>query len=123
MHLLRFLPALAWATLIFWLSAQPQLPPPPVVFAGVDKVLHAAVYAVLTLLTLGGDRWPPLPRAWWWLGVCVLYGLSDEVHQLFVPLRTADGWDLLADGAGAALALALVQRWRLAANTRSEVTT
>jgi VanZ family protein len=32
-----------------------------------------------------------------------LFGLSDEIHQSFVPFRTADAWDVLADALGAAL--------------------
>ncbi len=36
---------------------------------------------------------------------CVLYGLSDEFHQLFVVNRTASLWDALFDtlGSGAGL--------------------
>ena len=33
----------------------------------------------------------------------VLFGLTDEIHQSYVPSRTADGWDLLADALGAAM--------------------
>jgi VanZ family protein len=33
----------------------------------------------------------------------VIFGLSDEIHQSLVPLRTADAWDVLADAIGAAL--------------------
>jgi VanZ family protein len=32
--------------------------------------------------------------------LAVLYGISDEVHQSFVPDRTPDVMDLAADGAG-----------------------
>ncbi len=32
------------------------------------------------------------------------YGLSDEIHQAFVPTREADVWDVLADSLGACLA-------------------
>ncbi|BBI34570.1 hypothetical protein KCTCHS21_39690 [Cohnella abietis] len=53
-------------------------------------------------------------RAGTWLGVllniafCVLYGLSDEWHQSFVPKRSPDPLDLLHDGMGAAAASLLV---------------
>lgn len=33
-----------------------------------------------------------------------LYGITDEVHQLFVPTRTGEVFDWLADTAGAATA-------------------
>jgi VanZ family protein len=29
-----------------------------------------------------------------------IYGLSDEIHQAFVPSRIASGWDFLADFLG-----------------------
>ncbi|MBP8105542.1 MAG: VanZ family protein, partial [Nitrospira sp.] len=38
------------------------------------------------------------------------YGLSDEIHQLFVPLRQGDPLDLVADSVGAALG---AWTWRL----------
>ena len=39
--------------------------------------------------------------------ICFLYGISDEVHQAFVPGREASVGDLLADVAGAAIVVAL----------------
>ena len=33
----------------------------------------------------------------------VVFGISDEIHQWFVPNRQADIWDLLADTLGATL--------------------
>jgi len=36
------------------------------------------------------------------VGFCVIYGLADELHQLLVPARVFDGWDLAADALGAA---------------------
>lgn len=63
---------------------------------GADKVGHAAAYAVLgALLTLATGR------------VCLavviatLFGVSDEIHQYFVPGRAADVFDVVADGVGA----------------------
>jgi VanZ family protein len=32
---------------------------------------------------------------------CVLFGISDEYHQAFIPGRFASLWDLMADGFGA----------------------
>lgn len=34
-----------------------------------------------------------------------LYGLSDEIHQAFVPNRSCDALDLMADMAGALTAI------------------
>lgn len=38
----------------------------------------------------------------------VLYGVSDELHQYFVPNRLCDLYDVLADAAGAAAGLLIV---------------
>ncbi len=40
--------------------------------------------------------------------VCVIYACSDELHQLFVPGRSCQAADVLIDGAGAMLGIALV---------------
>jgi len=42
------------------------------------------------------------------VAVCVLYGLTDEWHQSFVPMRSPDPLDLLHDFIGAAVASLLV---------------
>jgi VanZ family protein len=38
---------------------------------------------------------------------CILYGISDEIHQYFVPSRQADVMDALFDGLGGALGVVL----------------
>ncbi|MBQ2896925.1 MAG: VanZ family protein [Clostridia bacterium] len=39
---------------------------------------------------------------------CVLYAISDEVHQIFVPGRSAQGSDLLIDSAGSAVGIIII---------------
>ncbi len=109
---LAWLPAAGWATLIFVLSAQPKLPSPP----GVnDKQAHGLAYAVLAVCCLVGLAGARLRRVTGAavLGafvLAVLYGVSDEFHQWFVPGRTPDVNDVVADAVGAALGL-LVAWW------------
>jgi VanZ family protein len=43
--------------------------------------------------------------ALWAFAVALLYGLSDEFHQAFVPGRHPDPLDIVTDIAGAAAAL------------------
>jgi VanZ family protein len=101
-----WLPTLAWMALIFYLSAQPDLPHPTRGWAElfVSSAAHMVTFAVLAVLwlrTLGGH-----PRARLLaLILTFLYAISDEVHQAFVPGRTPDLLDLLCDGAGAMIAL------------------
>ena len=105
-----WLAALAWMGLIFYLSAQPDLPhaPKPWLDMVVKKAGHAVLYGVLAWLYLGALRGegPPADRTRLLaFGLAVLYAVTDEVHQSFVPGRTPSPWDVLIDGAGAALAV------------------
>lgn len=44
--------------------------------------------------------------------LAVLYGLSDEFHQAFVPGRNATAFDVVIDALGALLALSLFAAWQ-----------
>lgn len=107
-RLIRAAPALAWAVLIALISHREKLPQTTLSFEGLDKLVHALVYAILALLCLFAAGWPRTLKAMfsvWFLATC--YGLSDEIHQMFVPGRSADVWDLVADSAGALFAVAM----------------
>lgn len=50
--------------------------------------------------------------------ICVIaFGISDEVHQWFVPQRQADLWDLVADTVGAGFLIlgwvVVTEKWRI----------
>ncbi|MBW3628730.1 MAG: VanZ family protein [Gemmatimonadetes bacterium] len=92
-----WLPALAWAALIFLLSARPTVP--VALELGSDKVAHFLAYAVLGALLARGQSRSGMSAA----SACVLgaaYGASDEWHQSYVPGRSADPFDWVADTAG-----------------------
>jgi VanZ family protein len=99
-------PVVAWMALIFFLSAQAQLPTPRQHWLDVvlEKSAHTLEYAVLAALLLRalGARGQELRRAF---GVAVLlawlYALTDEFHQRFVPGRSADWSDIVFDWLGA----------------------
>lgn len=104
---LAFLPAALYAGILFALSAQPDpLPflPPELLLR--DKLLHGLAYAVLGALLFSGFRNTGCtPRRALLLAVAVasLYGATDEFHQAFVPGRSPDPLDWVADTLGAAL--------------------
>ena len=106
---LPWLPAAAWAATIYWLSSRPTLPGPEVPY--FDKVAHFGAYAVLgALLAFAADRSRvPLAVA---VVLGLLYGASDEIHQMYVPGRSPDVLDWAADAAGVAAACFLYSRWR-----------
>jgi VanZ family protein len=119
MRLLRLVPVLSVMGLIFFLSSLPGSQVPALKFPGSDKLLHAAAYAVLAAAALFAvpdslRRGKPFCSALLVFFFSCLYGLSDELHQSFVPGRDASLPDAAADAAGAALA---VSAW-LAAEAR-----
>ncbi|HSK11514.1 MAG TPA: VanZ family protein [Vicinamibacterales bacterium] len=107
-------PVLAYALLIFALSSASDLPDLPERLS--DKLAHVLLYSGLGFLlarALAGGLGRPVPG---WAPplvvlLAMLYGLSDEVHQLFVPRRRFDLLDLLADAVGAGLGAAAVWLW------------
>ncbi len=105
------LPLFLYAAAIFTVSSLPPAPALPSV-EGADKALHFAAYAGLGFLFARAYRvrWPGLSTwglANWSLLSAALYGLLDEVHQAFVPGRSADPADWLADSLGAAAGVLL----------------
>ncbi len=94
--------------IIFYLSHQPgdfaHLPP----LAGLDKLLHVIAYSILAGTFLYGLQ-PFTHSSNRFLNAlvvvlfCIVYGISDEYHQSFIPGRFASFWDVLADGLGALL--------------------
>lgn len=107
--------ALGWAALIFLLSSMSadSFDEVPEIF-GIpipDFAAHVFLYFVLAALVHAALR-IYLPKRKNLLAVdtvifCLLYGVSDEFHQAFVPGRTATAIDLLADVLGAVLAVTL----------------
>jgi hypothetical protein len=103
-------PVLLQMVLIFIASSIPNLGALP---GGIsDKSGHALGYGILgavLLRALAGGRlrgvtWMRAAAA---VALATLYGVSDEFHQAFVPGRTPDRFDVLADGLGAAFAIGL----------------
>ena len=106
---LSWVPAAAWAGVIFWLSSRRTLPGPELPY--FDKVAHFGAYAVLGgLLAFATDRSRVTVIVAVALGL--LYGASDEIHQMFVPGRSPDVLDWAADAAGVITACYLYTRWR-----------
>jgi VanZ family protein len=112
-----WVPVALYAGAIFFLSAQshPEEQLPSFLLKVVsDKVLHAVEYAGLGGLCYRAFRWgvsgQVASRALLFAIVTVsLYGMTDEVHQAFVPLRDASWQDWLADTAGAVIG---VMSWK-----------
>jgi len=101
------LPVIGLCLFIFWQSSYPTIISAPL-FPFDDKVLHFGAYALLAFLT-ARDLFAEKP--FWSLtkikiiaiAFACLFGLSDEIHQAFIPSRDASIGDFLADCAGSIL--------------------
>ena len=77
-------------------------------FPALDKIAHALLYGGLAgIVSIGLWRSNETLRPAFHFGIpvvfSVLYGFSDEIHQIYVPERSFEFMDLLADGIGATI--------------------
>ena len=108
----HWMPPVAWMALIFFLSAQPDLPsaPGPWLDTLLKKTGHALSYGVLSWL-----YWRALRQRFQATAtlrvvsasLALAYALSDEYHQTLVPGRDGRLWDVVIDGSGAVVAMLL----------------
>ena len=98
--------AIAWAGLIFYLSSQPGIDT-PLLFPGQDKLFHLIVFGILGFFMMGAMKITGngyhRSQVWMVVLIVILYGISDEFHQYFVPGRSTESLDALADGIGGIL--------------------
>ena len=115
----RWGPAVCLMVFIFVVSSLSS-PPNPL---GSDVIAHAFGYAALGVLVLRGlanARWQDVTfgLAAAAVGLTALYGLSDEIHQGFVPGRVANVWDLITDTIGALVGVGVVWAWSMVLSFR-----
>jgi VanZ family protein len=104
-----WLPVAAYMALIFYVSSLPHPDEnlPKFLFEKLgDKVLHVIEYAVLAALSYraflrAAGSYAARYAVVFAAAAASLYGATDEVHQAFVPFRTATSLDWVADTAGA----------------------
>jgi VanZ family protein len=102
-------PVLLYMALIFAISSISH--PPELPDAVGDKGGHALLYSGLAALFVrafarGWSKPPTLGISMAAVVGSTLYGVTDEIHQMFVPPRTPEVADVVADAIGAAAAVA-----------------
>ena len=133
----RYGPPIVWAILIFigsgdllsgshtggfllkplrWLFPQASEATLGGIHFWIRKAGHVTEYAILAGLTARAFRTSSvefLRRGWFWaaLTVAVVYSLSDEFHQSFVPSRGASLHDSMIDSIGGLLGVTIVWWW------------
>jgi VanZ family protein len=99
---------------IFYVSSLPEPPPLPPGFG--DKPSHSLAYLGLAI-TIARALAGGLPaRVGMGTAVAavlltIAYGMTDELHQSFVPGRSAELYDLYADAIGAIIGTAACWAW------------
>ena len=111
-----WLPPVVYVAIIFYLSSlsHPETLVPGLLPLFGDKLIHAGEYGLLGILCYRAFRYgsglTTGTAVLMAIAAATLYGVTDEIHQAFVPLREADPWDLVADLAGSTVA-ALLWMW------------
>jgi VanZ family protein len=113
--LLRALAPLALMALIFWLSSMSSdEEAKPLWEVMLRKLGHFGGYTALALLwfwALRRSAQSAIPIA---VAISLVYAVSDEYHQTFVPGRTGTPIDVAIDAAGIAFAMLLIPRMQRA---------
>jgi VanZ family protein len=82
-----------------------------------DKILHFAAYSLLGILFFRVYATLPLKNRKNLLilisiASAILYGISDEIHQYFVPFRQADTLDVIANSFGSICGVCFFYFWK-----------
>jgi len=130
---------IAWMLVIFWFSHQPAsesstlssgitqmitdvlkkvIPTLSINIEGFHHIMrknaHFFIYAVLGLLVDKGLKSSEITgcrRFGLAVIICVLYAISDEVHQVFIPGRAGQIGDVFIDSIGALAGVSLGLMW------------
>ena len=103
----RRLLVVLYASFIFYLSSQSSPPDPTPILSVLlpkwvltDKLYHIIIYAGFGLVLYFALNKIFKHPALMSILFGTLYGISDELHQIFVPYRTPSPYDLMADVVG-----------------------
>jgi hypothetical protein len=106
-RLVAWIPSFSWMTLIFLLSSRQSVSVAEEFWINfvIFKFLHVAEYFILNLLIFRALRinHPQnllITNLLLASLASIMYAISDEVHQTFVPTRQGKAWDVLIDSIG-----------------------
>lgn len=102
-----WLPVIIYAVFIFIFSSISEPPKIIPLFPHSDKLLHFMEYALFGFLMLRAlfasykDKKSIIYLRFLAVSIVIFYGMTDEIHQYFVPSRDMDILDLVTDSIGA----------------------
>jgi VanZ family protein len=121
-HISLWAPVVLYMAAIFYVSSLSQPPQPP----GGDKPWHLLAYLGLGILVVravagGVPAGIHLSTALKAVAIAVAYAASDELHQWFVPGRSASMMDLVADAIGVCAGTAACWAWAIISVSRDDL--
>ena len=112
-----WLPLIAYCVIIYIQSSYPSPESLPS-FEFSDKLFHFGAYAALGILFYRAYQTLPIKHNFQLILLlsmisASLYGVSDEIHQTFVPYRDGSFSDVIADALGAVSGVYLYHHWMM----------
>ncbi len=107
-------PAIVWAVVIFLLSSVPSSEIPKLEILSHDKLIHETIFFIFGVFVYRALDPGIASHVFNWkralvsFAIVVGYGILDELHQHFVPGRTPDIYDALADATGGLISLVVM---------------
>jgi VanZ family protein len=116
----HWLPLIVYCLAIYIQSDYPSPESLPT-FAFSDKILHFAAFGLLGILFFRAYATLSLKERrnmliFISIGSATLYGISDEIHQYFVPFRQADTLDAVANASGSICGISIFYYWKFKKN-------
>ncbi len=104
----RLFPVVFFMAFIFYMSSIPGTGLEGAPIYSIDKLYHIVEYGILSLLLLRLMTYHKVKHPYLYaILIAFGYGVTDEVHQLFVSGRVFSFLDMVANGVGASVILAL----------------
>ena len=111
-------PVIFWAIVLFIFSSIHHPPQVKLFISFDDKFKHVVVYCIFGFFIARAFynqmRYSSLKRNLFLFTLLLgtLYGISDEFHQYFVPGRSSDILDVVADSIGTTIGFLIFHFWR-----------
>jgi len=105
-----WLPVFVYAGLIFYFSSFPEIPSIIIEIIPETLIWHMIEYAIFSILLFRAFinskntnfRKNAIYLA---IAITIFYGITDEIHQYFVPERTISLFDVIGDSVGSFIIL------------------
>lgn len=116
-HFIKYwLPVYLYLLLIVITSSFSRLPAPQPDWFEIDKIYHLIEYGILSFLSLRAFMNSPRKilssdAVFFTILATVAFGLTDEIHQAFVPGRTSSIADWIFDSLGAVAGVLALKLW------------